>query len=254
MGDRSDTRQVESIGVADGDKSLAQLKEWAERVLQRTPVEPLVQDPAPPPPPPADPVLQDPARLVDPPTQARRQEATPPIASTPTPPSNIYDPTTTQSRNPPTAKDKGKNKPSSGDSSSSATTAPPKNNEGYIAAERKRAQEANSERERVKKLLEADKAMRAAREKEAREARERDRSGAESFGASGAQGKLPGARLDSKECALSFRLLDGSALKHRFPADVKLGVEVRKWIDQVFYISPPNSPSQIQVLQSHMGI
>ncbi|KAI5801698.1 hypothetical protein DFH27DRAFT_601081 [Peziza echinospora] len=108
---------------------------------------------------------------------------------------------------------------------------------GYLDQQRKRQLEAQEDRDRVRKLLEADKASRLAREKEERELREQQRAG-NIHDAGNArmdtplQGQRPARTVDSPECALSFRLLDGSALKHKFPANVKLGIEVRKWVDQ----------------------
>jgi len=257
-GRRSGTAQVESIGVADGEKTLEEVKEWVrrvvgpgERVVVGNTVPASTTSPAP--------AVQDSAQGIEPLAQSPPPTITPTIAipAASTLQSNVYDPPTSDTTTSLTAekKGKGKNKATSDESPSSSTKtaqdrerarreahlaqqASRNSNLGYIAEQRKRAQEAGVERERVKKLLEADKAMRVAREKEAREARERERGG----GQDGLGGRVQevgrrAASVDSEECALSFRLLDGSALKHKFSAEVKLGVQVRKWIDQVLSLA-----------------
>ncbi|KAF8475876.1 hypothetical protein BDZ91DRAFT_844564 [Kalaharituber pfeilii] len=161
---------------------------------------------------------------------------------------NIHEPESSGSSSPPTAKDKGKSKAKPEGSASAPKTAKEREQArreahlaqqasrnsqlSYLEQQRKRQQDAEQERERVRKLLETDKAARAAREREEREARDRARNGGtvESTRTVEPGSKLRG--MDSKECALSLRLLDGSAVKHKFPAEAKLGVEVRKWIDQ----------------------
>ncbi|KAF8430073.1 hypothetical protein EV426DRAFT_3444 [Tirmania nivea] len=37
---------------------------------------------------------------------------------------------------------------------------------------------------------------------------------------------------ENRECELNFRLLNGTVFNQKFPSEVKLGVEVRQWIDQ----------------------
>ncbi|KAF8436183.1 hypothetical protein BGX38DRAFT_1274583 [Terfezia claveryi] len=255
---KSGTAQVESIGSADGEKTLEEVREWVGRVVGPVDVEGMmVGSTAPASTTSPTPVVQD----IEPLAQSPQPTIAPTITPTDTPTittppavsslsSNVYDPPTSDTSTTLTAEKKGKGKATSDESLSSSSTktaqdrerarreahlaqqASRNSNLGYLAEQRRRAQEAGVERERVKKLLEADKAMRVAREKEAREAREQERGGGKSGSGGGAQeiGRRA-TSVDSKECALSFRLLDGSALKHKFPAEVKLGVEVRKWID-----------------------
>ena len=260
---------MEHIGVADGGKTLEEVREWVGRVvgpeegmevgntgpgLTTSPAPGSAQD--------IEPLAQSPQPTITPavmPTNTTTTTTTTTTTSAaPTLPSNVCAPPTSDTTTPLTADKKGKGKATSDEattsSSSLAKTAQDRerarreahlaqqasrnSNLGYIAEQRKRAQEADAERERVRKLLEADKAMRVAREKEAREARERERGGGQIGSGGGVQGVGRRATgVDSQECALSFRLLDGSALKHKFPAEVKLGVEVRKWIDQVLTLA-----------------
>ncbi|RPB19450.1 UBX-domain-containing protein [Terfezia boudieri ATCC MYA-4762] len=255
---KSGTAQVESIGVADGEKTLEEVRDWVGRAVgpvegmingitapaSTTSPAPLVQD--------LEPLAQSPQPTIAPtitPTNTPTITTTPAVSSLS---SNVYDPPTSDTSTLLTAEKKGKGKATSNESFSSSSStkstqdrerarreahlaeqASRNGNLGYIAEQRRRAQETDVERERVKKLLEADKAMRVAREKEVREAREQERGGGKSGSGEGVQEMgRKATSVDSKECALSFRLLDGRALKHKFPADVKLGVEVRKWIDQ----------------------
>ena len=241
-----------SIGVTDGEKTLEEVREWVGRIVGLE--EGMIVENT-------DPALATAPASVVQDTEPSAQSPQPIIAPTAIPTvsplsPNVYNPPAPDTTTSLTTQEKGKGKatsdgPSSSSSSSSSTnTAHDRerarreahlaqqtsrnSNLGYIAEQRKRAQEADIERERVRKLLEADKAMRAAREKETRMARERDRGGGQAGRVGG--GQEVGRRavgVDSKECALSFRLLDGSALKHKFLVEVKLGVEVRKWIDQV---------------------
>jgi len=240
---RSGTAQVESIGVADGQKTLEMVREWVRRVvgLREGSVVGNTAIPAPATSPAL--VAQDSAREIEPPAQPPQPTVTPSnISEQPPLLSNVYDPRVLDTTTLPTVQGKGKGRATSDESPSSKTLqdrelarreahqaqqASKDSNSGCIAEKQKRAQEVGVGGENVRGLLEVGKAMGAVWEREARE-RERGEDGQDSLGRVQGMGRKAG-----KECALSFRLLDGSALKHKFPAEVKLGVEVRKWIDQV---------------------
>lgn len=212
------------MGVADGNKTLEDVHEWVRKIVVGDVPAPTQQ------------VSSVPA------VQNLPQERPPVTAPQQvTPPPQVYDPPASESSKPTSSKEKGKAKANSTKDREQSrreahlTQQADKNsNLGLIAEQRKRTQEAEVEKQRVKKLLEEDKAMRAAKEREARDARERESSGTATAGRN-LRPAGAGVGAHSNECALSFRLLDGSALKHKFPSDVKLGVEVRKWIDQVCF-------------------
>lgn len=105
-------------------------------------------------------------------------------------------------------------------------------NTTYLEQQRKRQAAAQEERQRVLRLLENDKIER--RQKEAG----RRQSLAEGYiGVPGPAAKegipqnSPTPRPTGNETAISFRLLDGSSLKAKFPSLSLLGTDVRQWLD-----------------------
>lgn len=216
---------MESIS---GNKTLEEFKDWIKVTLQRglsTGQSPPVAEPS-----------------TDAPVVIQQQEPTVPPHSPQTP--AIYDPPASESSSSTNTQDKGKAKALPEESSTStskhARERTPKANSGYVDEQRNLKLEAQAERERIQKLLEADKVVKAMRERESRVAREREsRVGQvedDTVETAYTTSFLKAEGNDLK-CALSFRLLDGSSLKHKFPAEAKLGIDVRKWIDQVLHLT-----------------
>ena len=224
---------MESISVAAGSKTFEEFRDWVKVTLRRGLS-------ASHPPPIAQPSTEAPV-------VTQRQESTVPPHSPQTP--TIYDPLASASSSTKNTRGKGKAKALSEESSSTPKHArnddhgaPKTNNSAYVDEQRKLKLEAKAEKERIRKLLETDKAMRAMREMEVRVARERERGNRvgqvenETVESAPTQ-DLMKAGGNGVTCALSFRLLDGSSLKHKFSAEAKLGIDVRKWIDQVLHLT-----------------
>lgn len=110
---------------------------------------------------------------------------------------------------------------------SSSTPDPPgrSSNTTYLEQQRRRQLAAQEERQRVLRLLENDKAERREREAKRKQALE------ETTAPSSSKENVP-TRPAGKETAISFRLLDGSSLKAKFPSESILGTDVRTWLDQ----------------------
>ncbi|KAK9420930.1 hypothetical protein SUNI508_01021 [Seiridium unicorne] len=111
----------------------------------------------------------------------------------------------------------------------------------YASSLRKKKQEEKAERQRILKRIEDDKRARREREAQERQARlllaaTEDEGTASTSAASTLQQRQEDIQLPSRgggaHCNLQVRLLDGSRIRNRFPSDVKLGTEVRKWIDE----------------------
>jgi hypothetical protein len=98
----------------------------------------------------------------------------------------------------------------------------PSGSTSYADTQRKIQQDAKEERERVRKLIDADKIARRVRETE-RKAK-----------ASGAPTEKPtspnntSTSSKSENCALQIRLFDGSTIRSRFPSSSTLNKEVRR--------------------------
>lgn len=121
------------------------------------------------------------------------------------------------------------------ESSASTADAPGRvGNMTYLEKQRQRIQAAQEERKRVLQLLENDKIERRQKEAKRKEALEQSLSGSSSPLPAAKENIKPATpRPTGKETAISFRLLDGSSLKARFPSDSMLGTVVREWLDQV---------------------
>lgn len=96
-------------------------------------------------------------------------------------------------------------------------------NTTYLEQQRRRQQAAQEERARVLRLLENDKIERRQREANRKQALEADSPTKENV--------PPAPRPTGPETAISFRLLDGSSLKAKFPSSAVLGADVRQWLD-----------------------
>ena len=247
---RSGTAQVESISIAAGSKTLEEFRGWVKTTLWRGLS------------------VGHPPLVIGPSTQApvvtqQQESAIPPLSpQTPT----VYDPPA-GSPSTTNTQDKGKAKALSEDSSSTSTSnlaregdhrAPKANNSDYVDGQQKLKMEAQVEKERVRRLLEVDKVMRAKREREVQVAREREKQSRigqvenETVEPVPSRGLME-TRGGGVNCALSFRLLDGSSLKHRFPAEATLGVDVRKWIDQVLHLTVHFPPGDVKFTQRFSG-
>lgn len=212
---------MESIS---GNKTLEEFKDWIKVILRRglsTGQSPPVAE------------LSTEAPVV-----VQQQESTVPPHTPQTP--AIYDPPASESSSSTIAQDKGKAKALPEESSTStskhARERIPKANSGYVDEQRKLKLEAQAERERIRKLLEADKVMKAMRGREVRERESRVGQIEDDTDETAHTTGFLKAGGNGLKCALSFRLLDGSSLKHKFPAEAKLGIDVRKWIDQVLHL------------------
>lgn len=117
----------------------------------------------------------------------------------------------------------------------SITADPPgrSSNTTYLEQQRKRQLAAQEERQRVLRLLENDKIERRQREAKRKQALAEDHDGAPPGPAAkeNIPQKSPTPRPTGTETALSFRLLDGSSLKTKFPSLSLLGTDVRQWLD-----------------------
>lgn len=105
----------------------------------------------------------------------------------------------------------------------------------YANLLRKKKQDERDERQRILQRIEDDKRERREREAQERQARLLlSANGGEDAG--GQQQKTEEIQLPTRgfgtHCSLQIRLLDGSTIRNRFPSDVKLGKEVRQWIDE----------------------
>ncbi len=108
----------------------------------------------------------------------------------------------------------------------------------YAQQQRKRQQDARQERDRIMRQIENDKA-----ERREREERRRALARAEAGATDGADGLVDrqlssenvqrsASTRASKDCAVQVRLLDGSTIRSRFPADRTLRSHVRAWVDE----------------------
>lgn len=116
----------------------------------------------------------------------------------------------------------------------SITADPPgrSSNTTYLEQQRKRQLAAQEERQRVLRLLENDKIERRQREAKRKQALAEDHDGAPDPAAKeNIPQKSPTPRPTGTETAISFRLLDGSSLKTKFPSLSLLGTDVRQWLD-----------------------
>lgn len=93
--------------------------------------------------------------------------------------------------------------------------------------------EQRSERARILKQIEDDKAARRAREAERKAERQMAMEGAQQETPAGpAASKASSSSKRSEYCALQVRLLDGSTIRTRLPSGTSLRTEVRKWVDE----------------------
>jgi len=116
-------------------------------------------------------------------------------------------------------------------------TAKSRSNAKYKEEQKKKREEEQNERKRILAQIEADKAERRERE-------ERRKAVEKSLAENAAEEERVATMVplaneskagsDSAECALSFRLLDGSSIRAKFPSTNTVGNEVRKWIDAVW--------------------
>lgn len=104
----------------------------------------------------------------------------------------------------------------------------------YALMQKKRQQDAQNERARILKRVEADKEERRAKEalrkEEARAAMESNDSQA-STGTQPMSSNLRGPLQDQSDCALQVRLFDGTTIRSRFSPHNTLRKEVRQWVD-----------------------
>lgn len=116
----------------------------------------------------------------------------------------------------------------------SITVDPPgrSSNTTYLEQQRKRQSAAQEERQRVLRLLENDKIERRQKEVKRKQAIAEDHDRAPGPAAKeNVPQKSPALRPTGTETAISFRLLDGSSLKAKFPSLSLLGTDVRQWLD-----------------------
>ena len=105
----------------------------------------------------------------------------------------------------------------------------------YAAQQRKRQQDAKSERERILRQIEHDKAERKEKEEQRKalaraEVQEKDDS---TLADEQLRNEINQPRpTRSKECAIQVRMFDGSNIRHKFPSDATLRTDVRPWIDK----------------------
>lgn len=100
-------------------------------------------------------------------------------------------------------------------------------NTTYLEQQRKRQAAAQEDRQRVLRLLENDKIERQAKRKQS--LAEDSSSRLPTTIKENTPPPLP--RAPGTETAISFRLLDGSSLKAKFPSPSILGTHVRHWLD-----------------------
>lgn len=117
----------------------------------------------------------------------------------------------------------------------SITADPPgrrSSNTTYLEQQRKRQAAAQEERQRVLRLLENDKIERRQKEAKRKQSLAEEHDGAPGPAAKeNVPLKSPTPRPTGGETAISFRLLDGSSLKAKFPSLSILGTDVRQWLD-----------------------
>ena len=105
----------------------------------------------------------------------------------------------------------------------------------YAAQQRKRQQEAKLERDRILQQIEHDKAERKEKEEQRKalaraEVEEKDDS---ALADEQLKNEINRSRpTRSKECAIQVRMFDGSNIRHKFPSDATLRIDVRAWIDK----------------------
>ena len=105
----------------------------------------------------------------------------------------------------------------------------------YAAQQRKRQQDAKSERERILRQIEHDKAERKEKEEQRKalaraEVQEKDDS---TLADEQLRNEINRPRpTRSKECALQVRMFDGSTIRLKFPSEATLRTDVRPWIDK----------------------
>ena len=105
----------------------------------------------------------------------------------------------------------------------------------YAAQQRKRQQDAKSERERILRQIEHDKAERKEKEEQRKalaraEIQEKDDSALADEQLKNEINRPRPTR--SKECAIQIRMFDGSNIRHKFSPDATLRTDVRAWIDK----------------------
>jgi len=119
--------------------------------------------------------------------------------------------------------------------------APPHSKQAYIDQQKQRQKEAKSEKERVLKMIEADKAARKDREQQRRLAAQAELSGGlqAEAGPSTSRAVRPdqttvqsGASRVPTTCSLQIRLFDGSSVRGRFDANATLDSAVRTYISE----------------------
>lgn len=115
----------------------------------------------------------------------------------------------------------------------SITADPPgrSSNTTYLEQQRKRQLAAQEERQRVLRLLENDKIERRQKEAKRKQTLAEDHDRAPGPAAKESVPQSPALRPTGTETAISFRLLDGSSLKAKFPSLSLLGTDVRQWLD-----------------------
>ena len=107
----------------------------------------------------------------------------------------------------------------------------------YIEQQKERQKEAKSERERVLKMIESDKAARKEREQQRKMAAQADftRGAQTEAGPSASRAVQPSqsaAGRMSSTCSLQIRLFDGSSVRGRFDADATLSSAVRTYVSE----------------------
>ncbi len=105
----------------------------------------------------------------------------------------------------------------------------------YAAQQRKRQQEAKLERDRILQQIEHDKAERKEKEEQRKALARADVEEKDDSALADEQLKNEINRsrpTRSKECAIQVRMFDGSNIRHKFPSDATLRIDVRAWIDK----------------------
>ncbi|KAI9720752.1 MAG: hypothetical protein M1828_005543 [Chrysothrix sp. TS-e1954] len=155
----------------------------------------------------------------------------PPPSTSSTLPDHHSGPTsdTTAARDP--DRDKRRKPPDSDPVPSSLPPRPPRANDDYAKEQVQRKQEAKAERDRVRRLVEADKLERRRVREEQEERRSlASQSERQEATTSNAEADVPKSPTTGT-CNLQVRLADGSSLRQRFSASDTIQTHVRPWID-----------------------
>lgn len=105
----------------------------------------------------------------------------------------------------------------------------------YAQQQRKRNQDAKSERERILRQIEHDKAERKEKEERRRALAKAEAEGINDSELAEQQLKAemnPPRPTRSKECSVQVRMFDGSTIRGRFPSEDSLRAQIRPWVDK----------------------